>query len=433
MNCQRLFILTLIVLASCRPLPGAPAAQVSASPLPSAQLLSTNTPDPTATPTSTITPTSSPVPTQTPRPTATHTPVPAPPTLSDIQLTLDLFIQALNENRPEILDQVVDPGNKPFRRLVRSRFDDFQESWRAGFRQPALQVNEIIARPHGYYQAFITSEEGDAASWTFKKVGDRWLLSEPLVEEIGAQREVNRPYFTFITYPWADELNSEIIALMENAREEVFDRLGKAPEQKARVEIRPIYGLERFTPMGAVAFYEHRSASGQDRIVIYSPHSFAYGLYSQETGWQEELGSILVHEFTHMTHTLSFDDAGGRLVTWMSEGLAEYVSDAGYDRRVACHAARSGVLIPLVDRENPVYKQDLAHMESLEKDRGLAYAYAYTVVAYIVEKYGGLDGFWKLARIYDDVQDMDRALQQAFGVSLEAFERDWLDWVKAGC
>ncbi len=49
-----------------------------------------------------------------PTPTAPHpTPQPAPE-LSDIQQTLDLFIQAINENRPELLDQVVDPGNKPF-------------------------------------------------------------------------------------------------------------------------------------------------------------------------------------------------------------------------------------------------------------------------------------------------------------------------------
>ena len=72
-------------------------------------------------------------------------------------------------------------------------------------------------------------------------------------------------------------------------------------------------------------------------------------------------------------------------------------------------------------------------MESLEKDRGLAYAYAYTVVAYIVETYGGLDGFWKLAQAYDRVQGMERALQEAFGVGLEQFEREWMDWVKAGC
>jgi len=347
---------------------------------------------------------------------------------------VDLLIQATNQNRPELLDQVVDPDNKPFRRLVRSRFDDFQESWRAGARQPALEVKAVEARPYGYYQASITSENGLTGVWFFKKVGDRWLLTEPTVEEIGEPLEITTPHFTYITYPWGDEVNPEIIELMKIAREEVFQKLGKAPEQSARIEIRPIYGLERFTPMGAIAYYQSASAHGPDRIVIYSPHSYAYGLYDQETGWQEELGRILVHEFTHMTHNLSFDEAGGKLVTWMSEGLAEYISDPGYDRVVACHAARSGVLIPfLVDRENPVYKQDLAHMESLDKDRGLAYAYAYTVVAYIVEKFGGLDSFWKLARTYDEVQDMDEALQESFGIGLEEFERDWLKWVKAGC
>jgi hypothetical protein len=423
-----LLIILSITLTGCKLLSPAPNPTWLVSPIASV----TNPPIHTATPIVTTVPESIAIPSET-IPASSPTLPPQAPELGDIQQTLDLYNQAINENRPELLDQVVDPGNKPFRRLVRSRFDDFQESWRAGVRQPALKVTAVEPRPHGYYQASITTENGLTGSWSFKKVGDRWLLSEPTIEEIGAPVEFTTPHFTFITYPWSDAVNPDIIDLMKKAREEVFRKLGKAPEQNARVEIRPIYGLERFTPMGAIAYYQHANVSGPDRIVIYSPQSYAYGLYDQQAGWQAELGSILVHEFTHMTHTLSFDYAGGRLVTWMSEGLAEYVSDAGYDRRVACHAARSGVLIPLVDRENPVYKQDLAHMESLVKDRGLAYAYAYTVVAYIVEKYGGLDGFWKLARIYDEVQDMDRALQQAFGVSLEAFERDWLDWVKAGC
>jgi Peptidase MA superfamily len=352
---------------------------------------------------------------------------------SEIQDTLDLYVQAINENRPELLDQVVAPDNKPFKRLVRSRFDEYQESWTAGSQLPSLKVYSIREKPHGYYQARFNSIDGSAGTWTFKNVGDRWLLAEPTVEEIGVPEEVITQYFTFITYPWADDINSEVIDLMENAREEVFQKLGKAPEKRAKVEIRPIYGLERFSPMDWNAYYQPASGNDLDRIVIYSPYSFAFGLYDQYSGWQEYLSDTLVHEFTHMTHNLSFDDAGARLATWMSEGLAEYVADASYDQDAACHAAHAGVLIPLVDRESQANKQDLAHMESLSINHELAYDYAYTVVAFIAEKHGGLDGFWKLAQTFDRVQDMDEALQETFGVGLDQFEREWMEWVKAGC
>ena len=163
--------------------------------------------------------------------TATHpvvSPV-SPPSSSDIQPTLDLLIQALNQNQPQLLDQVVDPANLPFKRLVRSRFDAFQESWRAGARQPALRVEAVEAQPHGYYQAMLTAENGLSGAWTFKKVGEDWLLSEPTVEELGAPVVITTTHFTFITYPWAEQVNPQLIELMEQARDEVFQKLGKAP------------------------------------------------------------------------------------------------------------------------------------------------------------------------------------------------------------
>src|SRR5688500_9889705 len=49
-----------------------------------------------------------------------------------IQHSLDRYAQAYNENDPELLTQVVDQENLPFRRIVKSRFDEFQTSSDAG-------------------------------------------------------------------------------------------------------------------------------------------------------------------------------------------------------------------------------------------------------------------------------------------------------------
>lgn len=354
-------------------------------------------------------------------------------TLEAIQAALDLYVQAYNENQPELLDQAIDTSNKPFRRLAQSRFDDFQKSYRGGSGYPDLWVQSAETRPHGFLLARLQLETGMAADWNFRQVDGRWVISEPSVEQIGPSETITSPNFVFTTYPWAEDVNTELVALMEDARTKVEGKLGKAPEERAQVEVRPIYGLDPFTAMGALAYYQAAGARGPDKIVIYSPHSFAYGFFDPEIGWQGDLGQVLVHEYTHMVHNLSFDNAGGKLVSWMSEGLAEYVSGADYDRVAACRASKQGQRIPLVDRKSKVNKQDLGHMYILDKDRGLAYAYAYTLVAYIVETHGGLDGFWKLAQAHDELQDMDEALQQAFGVSLDEFERDWLEWVEQGC
>jgi hypothetical protein len=129
---------------------------------------------------------------------------------------------------------------------------------------------------------------------------------------------------------------------------------------------------------------------------------------------------------------MNFGNAG-RMAIWMSEGLAEYVSGSNQQLVYACQAAHSGVLIPIVDRVNPAYKQDLAHMYSLSENTPLAYAYSYTLVAYIVETYGGLDRFWELAQAFDRIQKMDEAMQEVFEVPLDQFEQEWIEWVKTGC
>lgn len=171
------------------------------------------------------------------------------------------------------------------------------------------------------------------------------------------------------------------------------------------------------------------SPEGPDRIMIYAPQSFLFGLVDPDVGWQRELENVLTHEYTHMAHVRSFDNAG-RLATWMSEGLAEYVSESA-SITLAFEAVRTGDLIPIVDTESDVLnKQDLAHFYSLDKDVGLAYGEAQSVVAYIVETYGGLDAFWTLARTFDGTQDLDEALQAAFGVTYADFDAGWRGWLR---
>ncbi len=116
---------------------------------------------------------------------------------------------------------------------------------------------------------------------------------------------------------------------------------------------------------------------------------------------------------------------------WMIEGLAEYVSDplSAVSRGVP-EAVASDEIIPIMDTSGRIDKQDLEHLTILERDVSLAYGFATTLVEFIVDRYGGLDGFWKLVQVYDKRQSLPAALQEAFGVSYEQFDREWRDWLK---
>jgi hypothetical protein len=179
--------------------------------------------------------------------------------MKGVQQTLDQLLQATYGDRPELFDTIVDPDNKPFRRLVRNRFEYYRAVWQAGESQMTLKVKSLEARPNGYIHAIIIINQWAEASWTFKNVEGRWLLAEPTIEEIGEMVTSTTDYFTFNTYPWADDVNPALIQMMTDAREEVFKVLGEVPEQKAMIEIRPIYGLDPFNTMNAAAHYQAKA------------------------------------------------------------------------------------------------------------------------------------------------------------------------------
>ncbi|MBI3162679.1 MAG: hypothetical protein HYZ23_09220 [Chloroflexi bacterium] len=352
--------------------------------------------------------------------------------MAGIQESLDLYAQAYNENKPDLLEQVIDQENKPFRRIVRSRFDDYQISSFAGSGTFAYKLLSIHKRELGYVIAAFETAGGYRADWPFRRVGERWVITEPTVDEVGAAIVTDTNHFSFTTYPWADDVNPQIMDMMQTARAEVEKVLGQAPKEKANVKIMPIYGLSPFNPMNAIALYNKNGAALENTIEIYTPESFAYGFYDPALEWDGELQQTLTHEYTHMAHARVFDNAG-RLADWMSEGLAEYVAGDDENLYWACNSMSTGTLIPILDESDAVAKQDLMHMYLLERDFALSYSFAHSLVTFTVENYGGLDGFWNLAHALDDTGDFKKALQQAFGIEYEEYNSQWQKWLGKQC
>ncbi|KPV51394.1 hypothetical protein SE17_21435, partial [Kouleothrix aurantiaca] len=325
-----------------------------------------------------------------------------------------------------LLDQAIDQTNVPFRRFARSQFEAFQQSALARYGIAGLQVESIAPREHGFVLAHISVGGHSAADWPFREVDGRWVISEPTVAQLGAPLTLASDHFTFDTYPWANDVNDALMRMMEQARSNVLARLGHAPEQKAQVFINPIYGLHPFESSFALAYY--RPITDTDTITIYAPHSFAFGYYDANAGWEGELENVLTHEYTHLVQHRSFPDASN-VSSWMQEGLAEFVAGNTHPNDLRA-AVRAGAIIPIIDTASPAFKQDLEHLSALRQDRALAYGFAYSLVAFIVEKHGGLDGFWALARAYQNSQSLEKAVRGAFGTSYAQFDQEWRAWLE---
>lgn len=349
---------------------------------------------------------------------------------ASIQETLDTYARAWNENDLDLLRQAVDQTNRPFRRLIEGRFETFQESIRAGTITYRFTVGEIAERDLGFVQAKV-SNGNEVADWLFREVDGRWVLSEPTEDQIGERMRTEDDGFVFLTYPWADDVNGRVMELMKEARDIVEEKLGRLPEQQSEVLIKPIFGVGTLESATSLAYYSRAFRQGApDRMVIFAPQTFMFGFYDPAEGWEETLLSTLAHEYTHLVNDRAFTPIA-RMSDWMFEGLAEYVSapDAPLRRGVPL-AVETDQIIPIIDTSDRVYKQDLEHLTILEKDVSLAYGLATTLVEYIAETYGGLDGFWKLVEAYDKAQNLDVALQQAFGIGFEQFDAEWRAWLK---
>ena len=345
-----------------------------------------------------------------------------------IQAALDLYAEAYNTNDPALFEEAVDQTNKPFRRIVRSRFYNFQSSYLGGQVNFEFKLLDFKKRDFGYVFAHFERQDGAQADWLFRYLEDRWVLTEPTVEQVGEPVKTETDHFIFTTYPWADDVNPQIMEMLENARSRVNDVLGKVPDEKASVVILPIYGLRPGNPSGAIALYN----PSRDAIEVYTPHSFAFSFYDPAIGWDGDLQETLTHEYTHMTHMRSFNRAG-KLSDWVSEGLAEYVSGSDYIVYSACMALKSGTVIPILDESDSVYKQDLMHLTILDQNVRLGYDYATSLVYYTVEEHGGMDGFWNLANALDETSDFKKAVQKAFGITYEQYNDGWQAWLKKQC
>lgn len=344
-----------------------------------------------------------------------------------IQKALDDYNAGLEKNDKTRFMSSIDPNSGLLRESTFSDFDYLQTS---GFPQTVrlgMKVAEIKVMSDDLVLTKITRDrDGWIANWYFRKVDDRWVITEPTLKETGSPQTFEKGNYTFKTYPIAEDVNAEYIALMESARVHVQKDLGKAPESKVKISVFPAAAMSPYATGDLSGWYISPNAEGTDDIYILAPTTYFFGFYDPKSGWEPDIETLLTHELARIAYVRSFGNPG-QGVDWFFEGLPEYV--AGYDQMpYVKDAVQRDTIIPILDPSGK--KADLAHFANLQNGP-LAYGLAESLVAFIVEKYGGLDTFWALAKSYDETQDIKTAIQATLGTSYEDFDAAWRTWLKA--
>ncbi len=152
------------------------------------------------------------------------------------------------------------------------------------------------------------------------------------------------------------------------------------------------------------------------------------------TGSMDEFQKVITHEITHIfQYDMLYKDLFAHIYTgeflrspplWFIEGLSEYMSDHwdAEGRMVLRDAVITNSIVPLTQ---------LQDFSPLGARIYLGYKEGQSAVEYLAEKYGDD----KLAEILRELgisrtKDMDSALKNTIGISLEELDKEWRHFVK---
>jgi tetratricopeptide (TPR) repeat protein len=154
---------------------------------------------------------------------------------------------------------------------------------------------------------------------------------------------------------------------------------------------------------------------------------FAYGplreIYVHAGDGERMLDTVLPHELTHVIHR-EYAREDTPLPLWLLEGLACANEFTGKDQRfgLARSALATGKFIPL---------SHLTAFRSYPRGEAVAlfYAESLALVEFILDRFGH-EGLAQLHKKLRGTEDFDKLVKRAFKIEPDAFEREWLEYVR---
>jgi hypothetical protein len=194
--------------------------------------------------------------------------------------------------------------------------------------------------------------------------------------------------------------------------------------------------LEQMTgvrPQAPIHLYVYGNTTEMQEAMLYEPswtggvafpanNITIIGIHPANLEWGKR---TIVHELTHLIVGQMTFSCGENVPTWLNEGIAVYAeggldswSEARFRQAVAANELLS--------------VRDLTNGFSAHPDLAdLSYSQSYSLVAYLVERYGSE----RLLALFERLRGgatVEAGLQSAYGIGLDVLEDGWRGWVGAG-
>lgn len=250
--------------------------------------------------------------------------------------------------------------------------------------------------------------------WQIEDAGGNVLKTEPTRFTFDDTRfqwqSLAADQITLLWYEGNESFGRSLLETAVKAAKQLGDDAGV--EMKAPIKIM-LYASQR-DMMGALEQGSNEWTGGRSfsdmGIVVIAAGSDASGRSFGMRAVPHELSHVILHRAT--------DNPYSSLPPWLDEGLAMYAEgpqEASYGRALS-QAISANKLISL---------RSLSSSFPADADQAhLSYAESYSVVKYIIDKYGRT-GMGKLLQVFAQGTTPDQALQQGIGTNLAGLEAEW--------
>jgi len=231
-------------------------------------------------------------------------------------------------------------------------------------------------------------------------------------------------------FNWQERSDDDVIVLWHDKPaifgEKVFDIAKKAIERQKK-----LFGTGLAIPVHLVVYNNSREFNDWHNVGLdwVGGEAFPdYGITTQivtsrlpDNYW---LNAVVPHEISHLILYQAAYNPAAPIPVWLNEGIAQY-NEFSKDNTVYLveDAARSGKLIPLTSLAAGFGSHDEPRIR-------LSYAEGLSAVQYLVDTYGEA-GQARLLAAYKKGLTTDDAFQDALGVSMGQFQKDWAESVGA--
>ena len=270
------------------------------------------------------------------------------------------------------------------------------------------------------YRDYLRAWVSDGVDWRrqyFRQVGDRWLLSEPLPQELGPERVAVHGGVELLSWSIDDDIVDLVGAALPDVRDFVVRHAKVSPTGRFTVRIEPLAN-----PSGGAACLYAGTASlayggSTTRIVI--------GEVRVTTGFAALSANTLATLRHEALHWIQFDysaDAVRNMDWWLLEGWPFFLTEpTSPSSRRAAFCREGAVLVPGL-RMGPSRG---ATYELLAR----SYVLAGAAVEYLNTTYGA-DAYWKVVDGFATGVDAQKAYWGAIRTDPTTFFDGWARWMK---